>query len=98
LKHNTLFFIEYVTLDLLMDQNGACCGVMAWCLEDGTLHRFRAQQVVLATGGMRGSISFARAPTPARATVMPWRSELDYHLKTWNLPSSTRPDWSNPVA
>ncbi|MFL5257116.1 MAG: succinate dehydrogenase flavoprotein subunit [Rhodopila sp.] len=51
LKHNAEFFIEYFALDLIMDQEGACRGVMAWCLEDGSIHRFRAQKVVLATGG-----------------------------------------------
>ena len=45
------FMIEYFALDLIMDDEGACRGVMAWNLEDGTLHRFRAHQVVLATGG-----------------------------------------------
>ena len=50
LKHEAEFFVEYIALDLIMDE-GACRGVMAWCLEDGTMHRFRAQTVVLATGG-----------------------------------------------
>ena len=51
LKHNAEFFVEYYALDLLMDDAGACRGVMAWNLEDGTMHRFRAHTVVLATGG-----------------------------------------------
>ncbi len=51
LKHEVEFFVEYFALDLIMDEDGACRGVMAWCLEDGTMHRFRAQSVVLATGG-----------------------------------------------
>src|SRR3954452_23454840 len=51
LKHEVEFFVEYIALDLIMDEEGACRGVMAWCLEDGTIHRFRAQAVVLATGG-----------------------------------------------
>ncbi len=51
LKHECEFFVEYFALDLIMDEEGACRGVMAWCLEDGTMHRFRAQTVVLATGG-----------------------------------------------
>ena len=51
LKHDCEFFVEYFALDLIMDAQGACRGVMAWNLEDGTIHRFRAQQVVLATGG-----------------------------------------------
>jgi succinate dehydrogenase / fumarate reductase, flavoprotein subunit len=51
LKHNAEFFSEYFALDLIMDDEGACRGVMAWCLEDGSVHRFRAHMVVLATGG-----------------------------------------------
>jgi succinate dehydrogenase / fumarate reductase, flavoprotein subunit len=50
LKHNAEFFVEYFALDLVMD-DGVCRGVVAWRLEDGTLHLFRAQVVVLATGG-----------------------------------------------
>ena len=50
-KENTEFFIEYFALDLIMDDEGVCRGVTAWKLDDGTLHRFRAQRVVLATGG-----------------------------------------------
>ncbi len=51
LKHEVEFFVEYFALDLIMDDEGVCRGVMAWCLEDGSMHRFRAQKVVLATGG-----------------------------------------------
>jgi succinate dehydrogenase / fumarate reductase flavoprotein subunit len=51
LRHSVDFFIEYFALDLIMDEDGACRGVTAWRLEDGSLHRFRAQKVVLATGG-----------------------------------------------
>ncbi len=51
LKHDAEFFIEYFALDLLMDDDGVCRGVLAWNLDDGTLHRFRAKMTVLATGG-----------------------------------------------
>jgi len=51
LRYDTDFYIEYFALDLLMDDNGACRGIMAWNLEDGTIHRFRAHMVILATGG-----------------------------------------------
>ena len=50
LRFDADFFIEYFALDLIME-DGACRGVMAWNLEDGTIHRFRAKMVVLATGG-----------------------------------------------
>jgi succinate dehydrogenase / fumarate reductase flavoprotein subunit len=51
LKHGTEFFVEYLALDLLMDEDGACRGMLAWNMEEGTLHRFRAHRTVLATGG-----------------------------------------------
>ena len=51
LKHGCEFFVEYIALDLIMDESGACRGVVAWNLDDGTIHRFRASNVVLATGG-----------------------------------------------
>jgi succinate dehydrogenase / fumarate reductase flavoprotein subunit len=51
LKHSAKFFIEYFAVDLLMDDAGQCCGVLAWNLDDGTLHRFYGHQTVLATGG-----------------------------------------------
>ncbi|GAM96758.1 succinate dehydrogenase flavoprotein subunit [alpha proteobacterium U9-1i] len=51
LRHDVDFFIEFFALDLLMDEGGVCRGVTAWKLDDGSLHRFRAQTVVLATGG-----------------------------------------------
>jgi succinate dehydrogenase / fumarate reductase flavoprotein subunit len=50
LKYDADFFIEYFAIDLIME-GGKCVGVIALCLDDGTIHRFRAQAVVLATGG-----------------------------------------------
>ncbi|MFN4183688.1 MAG: succinate dehydrogenase flavoprotein subunit [Hyphomonas sp.] len=50
-REETEFFIEYFALDLIMDEDGVCRGVTAWKLDDGTLHRFRAQKTILATGG-----------------------------------------------
>ncbi|MGH6652339.1 MAG: succinate dehydrogenase flavoprotein subunit [Sphingopyxis sp.] len=50
LKYDADFFIEYFALDLIME-DGACRGVIALCMEDGSIHRFRSQAVVLATGG-----------------------------------------------
>ncbi|HET9355256.1 MAG TPA: succinate dehydrogenase flavoprotein subunit [Sphingomicrobium sp.] len=50
LKYDADFFIEYFALDLIME-NGACRGLLAMNLDDGSIHRFRAQAVVLATGG-----------------------------------------------
>jgi len=45
------FFVEYFATDLIVNDDGACVGVMAICMEDGTLHRFKAKNTVLATGG-----------------------------------------------
>jgi len=50
LKNKTEFFIEYFALDLLM-KNGECKGVLAWNLNEGTIHRFRSHITILATGG-----------------------------------------------
>jgi succinate dehydrogenase (ubiquinone) flavoprotein subunit len=50
LRYNTNYFIEYFALDLIMEK-GVCRGVLALNMEDGTLHRFKAQNTVLATGG-----------------------------------------------
>ncbi len=51
LRYQAEFFIEYFALDLLIDDDGTCRGIMALCMDDGTIHRFHAQQTVLATGG-----------------------------------------------
>lgn len=50
MKHDVKFFVEYFALDLIMD-NGVCRGITAMCMEDGTIHRFKAHNTVLATGG-----------------------------------------------
>jgi len=57
LRNEAEFFIEYFALDLIME-DGVCRGMTAWKLDDGTLHRFRAQTVILATGGC-GRIFFS---------------------------------------
>ncbi len=51
LKNNTTFFVEYFAIDLIMDDEGQCRGVIAICLEDGSIHRFQSHATVLATGG-----------------------------------------------
>jgi len=51
LKHAAEFFIEYFAIDLMMDHDGACRGVVALKMDDGSLHRFRAKKTILATGG-----------------------------------------------
>ena len=49
-KHDTNFFIEYLALDLIVE-DGVVRGLMAWNLDDGTIHRFRSHRVIIATGG-----------------------------------------------
>ncbi|HJO74779.1 MAG TPA: succinate dehydrogenase flavoprotein subunit [Rhodospirillales bacterium] len=51
LKQNAEFFIEYFVIDLIMSADGVCQGIVAWNLDDGSIHRFHAHLVVLATGG-----------------------------------------------
>ena len=51
LKNDTEFFIEFFAIDLIMNEDGRCVGVVCLKLDDGTIHRFRAQMVILATGG-----------------------------------------------
>ena len=51
LAFDTAYFIEYFALDLIMDGDDNCVGVMALCMEDGTIHRFKANNTVIATGG-----------------------------------------------
>ncbi len=51
LKHKAEFYVEYIALDLIMGEDGTCEGVVAWNLDDGTIHVFRGHIVALATGG-----------------------------------------------
>jgi succinate dehydrogenase / fumarate reductase flavoprotein subunit len=51
LRNNAEFYIEYFALDLLQSEDGQTQGVVAWNLDDGTIHRFNAKMTVMATGG-----------------------------------------------
>jgi succinate dehydrogenase / fumarate reductase flavoprotein subunit len=51
LRHGAEFFVEYFAIDLIMDDDGVCRGLVALNMDDGSLHRFRAHKVILATGG-----------------------------------------------
>src|SRR5262249_30236867 len=51
LRHSAEFFVEYFAIDLIVDQDGVCRGVVALKLDDGSLHRFRAKRTIVATGG-----------------------------------------------
>jgi len=98
LKHKTEFFAEYLALDLLMAEDGACRGMLAWNMEDGTLHCFRAHITVLATGGY-GRVYFScTAAIPVPVMVMPWRCVPGSRWRIWNLRSFTRPASTVPAA
>ena len=96
LKYDADFFIEYFAIDLIME-DGDCVGVIALCLDDGSIHRFRAQAVVLATGGYGRSYFSAPARTPAPATAAGWCCAPACRCRTWSSSSSTRPASTAPA-
>jgi succinate dehydrogenase (ubiquinone) flavoprotein subunit len=51
LGYDCIFFVEYFAMDLIMDDEGACRGIMAMNMADGTIHRMRAQETIIASGG-----------------------------------------------
>uniref|UniRef100_A0A8C8MGC5 Succinate dehydrogenase [ubiquinone] flavoprotein subunit, mitochondrial n=1 Tax=Oncorhynchus tshawytscha TaxID=74940 RepID=A0A8C8MGC5_ONCTS len=57
LRYDTSYFVEYFALDLLMEE-GECRGVIALCMEDGSIHRFRSNNTVIATGGLYGPVTY----------------------------------------
>ena len=96
LRHKAAFFIEYFALDLVMDEEGACQGVLAWNLDDGTLHLFRAHMVILATGGYgRAYFSATSAHTcTGDGNAMALRAGLplqDMEFVQFHPPASTAP-------
>src|SRR6202043_53438 len=66
LRHSAEFYIEFFAIDLIMDDQGTCRGVVALKLDDGTLHRFPAQTTILATGGYGRAC--ASCPSPPTCT------------------------------
>ena len=91
LKYDADFFIEYFALDLIMD-DGECRGVVALCMDDGSIHRFRR------AGGGAGDrrlwphlFHLRPPPTPAPATAMRWCCAPACRCRTWSSSSSTRP-------
>jgi len=69
LRHAAEFYIEFFAIDLIMDDQGSCRGVIALKLDDGTLHRFRAQTTILATAAMAAPMPPAPRRIPAPATA-----------------------------
>ncbi len=72
LRHSAEFFIEYFAIDLIMDDEGRCRGVIALSMQDGTLHRFRAQNVSWRPAAMAAPISPAPRPISVPATATLW--------------------------
>src|SRR5207248_865930 len=98
LKHDAEFFVEYFVIDLIMDDEGVCRGVVALRLDDGTIHRFRAKMTMLATGGYGAPTSPAHRRTSAPATATPWCCAPACRCRTWNSSSSIRPASTAPAA
>ena len=73
LKFDARFYIEYFALDLIMDEEGACRGVLAWDLSEGTLHMFHAHAVVLATGGYSNAFFLSTNAMACNVTAA-WRA------------------------
>jgi succinate dehydrogenase / fumarate reductase, flavoprotein subunit len=97
LKHKAEFYIEYFAIDLIMEE-GRCRGVIALKLDDGTLHRFRAHQTILATGGYGRAYFPALRRIPARATAMPWCCVPACRCRTWSSSSFIRPAFTARAA
>jgi succinate dehydrogenase / fumarate reductase flavoprotein subunit len=103
LKNNAEFYIEYFATDLLMTEDGTCVGVVAWKLDDGTIHVFRSKMVVLATGGYGRAYFSATSATPAPAMAAAWSRARACRCRTWNScnsipPASTARAASSPRA
>jgi succinate dehydrogenase / fumarate reductase, flavoprotein subunit len=94
LKHQAEFFIEYFAIDLIMDQDGVCRGVVAICLDDGTLHRFRAKKTILVMGVLT---SRQRRRTLARVMAMRWSCAQACRCRTWSSSSFIRPEFMVPA-
>ena len=90
LKHDTEFFIEYFALDLIMDKDGSCKGVLCLSLEDGTLHLFRSHMVVLATGGFGRAYFSCTSPIHVRAMAVVWCCAPDCRFRIWSSLSFIR--------
>ena len=99
LKHDVEFFIEYFALDLIMDEEGACRGVMAWCLEDGIDPSLpRPDWWCWRPAAMGAPICPAPRRIPAPATATAWCCAPACRARTWSSCSSTRPASSPPAA
>src|SRR5689334_11385843 len=89
-KHEVNFFVEYFALDLIAE-DGAVLGVMAWNLDDGSIHRFRAHKVIMATGGYGRTIFSAPAHTTRREEGKRWGCVAGWPCRVWNSSSFIPP-------
>jgi succinate dehydrogenase / fumarate reductase flavoprotein subunit len=96
LRYDAEFFIEYFALDLIME-DGACRGVVALCLEDGTIHRFRRTRWCSRPAATAAPISPAPRRIPAPATAAAWCCAPACRCRTWSSSSSTRPASTAPA-
>lgn len=64
--------VEYFAIDLIMDSNGACRGLMALCMEDGTIHRFQSHNTIMATGGYGRAYFSATSAHTCTGEHYPW--------------------------
>src|SRR6266446_3734601 len=90
LKHNTEFFVEYFALDLLMDDDGSCRGLLTWNMEAGRCIASGRTARYWRPAAMAASISPVPPRTPAPATATPWFFAPGCRLKIWNSPSFTQ--------
>ena len=61
LGYDCIFFVEYFLLDLIMDEQGACRGIICMSIADGSIHRIRANNTVIATGGCVSELGYGRS-------------------------------------
>ena len=95
LKYDADFFIEYFAIDLIME-DGECRGVIAMCLDDGSIHRFRARRWCWRPAATAAATSPRPARTPAPATAAGWCCAPGCRCRTWSSSSSTRPASTAP--
>ena len=91
LKHQAQFFIEYFAMDLVMDDDGRCCGVVAWDLATGNCTTFTPTRCCWRREGMGAPISPAPRHIPAPGTATAWCNAPGCPCKTWNSCNSIRP-------
>jgi succinate dehydrogenase / fumarate reductase flavoprotein subunit len=91
LKNNAEFFIEYFAIDLIMEDDGALPGVVAWNLDDGTIHRFRRRWWCWRPAATAAPISPATSAHTCTGDGGGMVRAPACRCRTWNSCSSTRP-------